>query len=262
MKRIICIAFVLILMLGVSGCMSNEPNGTVGLPETGNDFAKLDLDQVEQAVLAHLNEKYGESFEMDKLVLEFGGQDMYYRAVFHSTQRPDKGVLYCRAEGDGTPARIDGEACFLEDDYANVILQSRYAAALQAELGQDVLVQCQLSTPNHMLTDAEFSAGVEACLENADLDPHLFVYVFTDKAGPDAGLKAQAEQYLGRLNVYRQYLYIVHQTDAAPESWADRYYENISDFEGYLLHRSEAEIVDFTSFELDKGIVKQTVIER
>ena len=263
MKKMICILLSLILMLGVCGCMNNEPNGTVDLPQPdGSDFAKLDLDMVEESVLSHLGKKYGEIFEMDQLTLEFGGQDIYYRAVFHSTRRPDQGVLYCRSQGEGSSVKIDGVDCFLTDDYANVILQTGYAEALQAELGQGVMVKCQLRTPDRMLTDDEFAAGVQACLQNAELMPHLFVYVFTDKAGPDAELKARAEEYVGRVNGFRQYLYIVHQTGAAPESWESRYYDNISDFEGYLLHRSEAEVVDYTAFELDKGIVKQTVIER
>ena len=262
MRKKIAILFLLIFILGVSGCMNNEPNGTVGLPQTGSDFSKLDLNQVEQVILGYLNEKYDESFEMDKLVLEFGGQDVHYRAVFHSAQRPDLGVLYGRAEGEGASVQIDGVTCFLEDDYANVILQCQYADALQAELGQGVFVKCQLKTPEHMLSDMEFAAGLEACLENPELLPHLFVYVFTDKPGPDPDLKLQAEQYLSRLNVYRQYLYVVHQTDAEPHSWATRYYDNVSDFEGYLLYRSDAQVVDYTSFEMDSGIVKQTVIER
>ena len=35
MRKKIAILFLLIFILGVSGCMNNEPNGAVGLPQTG-----------------------------------------------------------------------------------------------------------------------------------------------------------------------------------------------------------------------------------
>jgi len=200
MRGILSVILIIILILGVSGCMSNEVMETHGDHQDAS-FERMKLGALKTEFLSILEKKYGETFEMDKLLREFNGEKgVYYRAVFHSTNRPDKGVLYCYSQGEGTAVQIDGIDCVLTDNYANAILQERYAANLQKALGDSVLVKCRLFTPNHTVTDEDFAAGLEACLENTDLTPHLFIYVFADPLNMNESLLEEAEQFVGKLN--------------------------------------------------------------
>ena len=251
MKRILCIVLCIIIMFGVSGCMS------IG------DLFGISMEEMETELLAYLQEKYGEEFVTDKLVKEFSGNyGVYYRLVFTSEKRPEKGVLICYKEGllSGTVREICGETWQLRDDYANIILQTEYAEMLQKELGDDVLVKCQLKTPNHMLTQEEFDAGVEACLENTDICPHLCVFLFADMSRADGELKVAAEAFMGQYNVYRQYLYIAYESPIFFSIWEKRYYENASNFGDYL-DESSAERVEFSVFYLDEGLKRTEVIK-
>lgn len=257
MKRLVCIILCIIMMLGVSGCMSNEQQHAGSQGGENQNSA-----QMEQEILNYLNGKYGEHFEMVQLTHEFDGDNgAYYRAVIRSDKRPEKGVLYCYEEGSGQGTRTElaGKTWLVEDDYANVILQNEYAAALQAQLGGDVLVKCQIEIPNHMLTDAEFAAGVQACLENAQLYPQLYVYIIAGSA--DSAVNETAQEYLDRYNVYRQYLYVGYQDQPDLADWEALYYEHYTSFERYLVDESAAARVEFSAFTLDKGLTSSSVVK-
>ena len=251
MKRILCIVLCIIIMFGVSGCMG------IG------DLFGTSMEEMETELLAYLQEKYGEEFTTVKLVKEFSGNyGVYYRLVFTSEKRPEKGVLLCYKEGlrRGTPREIGGESWQIWDDYANIILQTEYAEMLQKELGDDVMVKCQLYTDNHMITQEEFDSGVEACLEKAEICPKLFVFVFADLSQADGELKAAAEAFMGQYNVYRQYLYIAYESPIFFSIWEKRYYENTNNFENYL-KKSDIEKIEFSCFVLDKGLEETKVLK-
>ena len=251
MKRILCIVLCIIIMFGVSGCMS-----------IGGLFG-ISMEEMETELLAYLREKYGEEFVTDKLVKEFNGNDgIYYRMVFTSEKRPDKGVLYCYpGEGRvGVPRTIGGEQFFIQDDYAQIILQTEYAEMLQKELGDDVMVKCQLHVNKHMLTQEEFDAGLKACLENADMYPQMAVFVFADMSRADGELKAAAEAFMGQYNAYRQYLYLAYESPIFFSIWEKRYYENTNNFENYL-KKSEIERIEFSFFSLDIGLEETRILK-
>ena len=250
MKRILCIVLCIIIMFGVSGCMG------IG------DLFGTSMEEMETELLAYLQEKYGEEFTTVKLVKEFSGNyGVYYRLVFTSEKRPEKGVLLCYKEGlrRGTPREIGGESWQIWDDYANIILQTEYAELLQKELGDDVLVKCDLHT-NIYIKQEEFDAGLKACLENENLRSRMAVYVFADLSWADGELKAAAEAFMGQYNAYEQYLYIAYETPIFFSIWENRYYENASDFNNYL-KKSDIERIEFSYFEMDKGLVETKVLK-
>lgn len=246
-KRLIAAitAVLMIISMGVSGCMNKE-------------------DAMETAILSYLEDKYGERFALDRLAREFNGKNgIYYRAVFYSENHPEKGVLYCYEEGQGTGAEtvLNGRTYLVKDNYANIVLQDQYAAAIQAELGDGVLVKCRLKTPNHVITQEQFSDGVRACLENLELDPHVYIVVLADASMKDSDLKEKAEAFVGGYNVYRQYLYIGYQTQIDFAEWERRYQENYSEFEKFLVNKSNAEYVTFSAFYVDEGLVDTFVVK-
>lgn len=251
MKRILCIVLCIIIVFGVSGCMS------IG------DLFGVSMEKMETELLAYLQEKYGEEFVTVQMHQEFSGNyGVYYRLVFASEKRPENGVLLCYKEGllNGTVREICGESWQLRDDYANIILQTEYAEMMQKELGDGVMVKCQFDTPNHMITQEEFDAGLEACLENADIYPHLCVFVFADMSQADGELKAAAEAFMGKYNVYEQYLYVIYESDIFFSIWEKDYYEHESNFD-YYLDESAAERVEFSYFTLDVGLEETKVLK-
>lgn len=261
MKKRVSIILLIMIVLGVSGCMSNETNNPGVIPQIGGIFDKIGTGRMEKAVLTFLNKKYAETFIIDKLTLEFGGEDVYYRAVFHSEQRPEKGVLYCRETGDGISVQIDGVACVMEDDYANVILQESYAAALQEELGEGVLVKCRLKTPDAMVSGADYAAGFRTVLEDSRYGAHVYVVILADASAKDSGLKEKAEAFMGEINGYRQYLYLGYQAGIDLDIWQDSYLRNVDRFESFVEDSEEITRLEYTAFHKDKGIVKQLIVK-
>ncbi len=61
--------------------------------------------------------------------------------------------------------------------------------------------------------------------------------------------------------MYRQYLYVVYDTGMDKDVWEGRYQRNMNDFARYVADRSVAEYVEFISFHVDEGIVKQSVVK-
>lgn len=256
MNKVICILLIISFVLGVSGCMNNE----IVQAEKAMELPQIS----EQDILSYLSDKYSKTFEITQLSQEFNGNNgVYYRAVFTGTDNPEKGVLYCYADGygEGDKVNFGGKQVLVTDNYANILLQTEYAAALQTELGDQVLVKCRLETPNCTISNADLAAGLKACLENAELNPYLHIFVFADSESKSTGLKEAAEAFLGKYNVYNQYLYIGYQDQINLSLWNTLYLENYSGFEYYLVDDSDMDYVVFSAFSLDNGMTESSVLK-
>lgn len=221
-------------------------------------------EQINNQVLTYLNSKYNENFEIIQLTKEVDGNDgIYYRVVVKSKKRDDKGVVYCYFDdsAEGTKIEVGGENYVFTDDYAEIIFAEEYANQLQALLGDDVLVKCQLYVTNHMLTEDEFVSGLKNCLENPELNSRLYVFVLADIDRVGDGLRESVEHFMSQYNADNQYLYAGYQTNMDMENWEELYYENQSSFERYLVDKSDAELVEFSSFARDVGYKGNKVVK-
>ena len=219
-------------------------------------------------LVTHLNEKYDKEFEITKLVKEFDGDHgWHYRAVFHEKDSQENSVLYCYKDDldEGTIIRINGIKHAVVDDYADIILQEQYANLIQEELGEDVLVKCQFLSLNYMISDEEFAAGLEACLNDDSRYQSVTVYVIADKEKMTEKLRERAEKIMELYKPYHQYLYVSFQTPFDANLWEEIYYENNDvyshEFTGCIKDDSTVKRIEYTSFTRESGLKETKVIK-
>ena len=249
MKKVYLI-IIMLLSLTLSGC--NFISGMV----------------LEDKLTNHLNEKYDKEFKITKLVKEFdGNHGWHYRAVFHEKGSQENSVLYCYKDDfdEGTIIKIKGEEHAVVDDYADIILQEQYAALIQEELGDDVLVKCQFLSLNYMISDEEFAAGLEACLNDDSRYQSVTVYVIADKEKMTEKLRERAEKIMELYKPYHQYLYVSYQAPFDAKAWEEIYYENNDvyshEFTGCIKDDSTVKRIEYTSFTRESGLKETKVIK-
>lgn len=246
MKKIIILFLSLIIMLGANGCMSS----------------KNDLNSIKNSISSYLNEKYNCKFEIVKITEEFSGnRGFFYRLVCKSDKYSDLCIVYCHTDegNNGTPLIIGSKEYLVTDNYANIVFQSEYTSLLQDILGDDVLIKCQLKTPNYILSDSEFASGLKNCLENPEVPACMYTFIFADNEKVETNLKSSTEFFLEQYNMYKQYLYVCYQNDINFETWNTLYYDNYSEFIAYLLYKSDIDRVEYSSFDQNKGLVRSTI---
>lgn len=262
MKRILIIFLIITIMSGAGGCMNAEKI-TTSSTDNYNTNSENDI-SVQKLILDYLNDKYNETFEVVKFSSEFSGtRGDFIRVVCSTATDAEKCVVYGYSDDSeiGVSIDIDGKTYYLTDDYANVILQREYAESVKKALGEDVMVKCQMFFPDHMLTDEEFATGLKGCLENSDLRPQVYMYVLADGKYIDSNLREKAENCMSQYDVYKQYLYVVYQSDISFSQWEDLYYDNYSSFERYLNYDSEADFIEFSSFSLEEGYKGHEIVK-
>ena len=249
-RRICYTALALFTMLTLNGC--NFISGMV----------------LEDKLTSHLNEKYDKEFKITKLVKEFdGNHGWHYRAVFHAKDSQEKSVLYCYKDDldEGTIIKINGIEHAVVDDYADIILQEQYAALIQEELGEDVLVKCQFLSLNYMISDEEFSAGLEACLNADGRDQSVCVYVLADSEQIDKGVREHAEEIMAQYTANHQYLYVSFHDSLDIRKWEKIYYENddpfSNDFTKYLKEEDTVNRIELSHFSRECGLEETKVFK-
>lgn len=263
MKRILIICMIITIMSGAGGCMNTDKITNSSTDNYNNTNSERDI-LIQESVLGYLNEKYNETFEIIKFGVEFSGEHGdFIRAVCSTATDEEKCVVYGYSDIPETDASVDmdGKTYYLTDDYANIILQREYAESIKESLGEDVMIKCQLFFPDHMITDEELTSGLKACLENPALNAQAFIYVFVNDKYTDAELRENAEKYINQYKAYKQYLYMVYQSDFSYREWEDLYYSNYSSFERYLNYDCEADFIEFSSFSLEEGYKGHEIVK-
>ena len=207
-------------------------------------------------LIKHLNEKYDKEFEITKLVKEFDGDHgWHYRAVFHEKDSQENSVLYCYKDdlNEGTIIRINGIKHAVVDDYADIVLQEQYAALIQEELGEDVLVKCQFLSLNYMISDEVFAAGLEACLNEEDKNQSACVFVFADMNKVNSGLRERTEYIMDKYEANHQYLYFSYHESFDKKEWETIYEREYDSFDFYLVDESNAKRVETSYFSRNYG---------
>ena len=219
---------------------------------------------LEDKLTNHLNEKYDKEFKITKLVKEFdGNHGWHYRAVFHEKDSQENSVLYCYKDDldEGTIINIKGEEYAVVDDYADIILQEQYAALIQEELGDDVMVKCKFETPDYMISDGELAAGLDVCMNDTSKYPCVYVYIFTDVKKINVDICYEVEEIMSNYNPHRQCVYVSFHEPFNRKNLETEYYENYNAVGSYLEKTDTAKKVEFSSFSRAEGYKGREVVK-
>ena len=232
MKKILIFFVLIIMMIGVSGCMN------------GGDVINNNSNQYKEQILVYLEQKYGENFVIDKILrrVEIEEADVVL-AQCHSEQYPNEvfDVIYHLSMDDiykkdeiiellkesGTydesklkkwESEIEP---YFEDNYTNVIMQHQYDEDTVVPSGVKVITR--ITTPNYYPDASDKACELSQYCTSDRFDITCYNYVFVSA---ESNLD---EQYIISSVVNKrikdQYINVIW-TDKNFEDCSNVYYEN------------------------------------
>jgi len=243
LKRMFILQTLILMMIGVSGCMSDE-----------FDY--------KEPIQNYLEEKYGGNFEIKQINKEFNGSDgSYIRAICQSDTMEGAFEVYCYLDEkkSGDEITIGENQYVIVDDYVDIIFENQLKSHIQERIGTDVFLQCQVTFSDHFITEKEYHEGLQGCLDNTDLYSHVTVYVAVQEEEKLEKLREEVESVCLGFNAYRQYLYFAV-ASSADVADIKQHFENNKDT--YDQHMNECDLIDKVYFSLirrDEGITKKSI---
>lgn len=243
LKRSFLFLITILIMIGVSGCMSVERD-------------------INEPIQNYLKEKYDCNFEIEQITKEFNGlEGSYLRAICHSDVDEGAFEVFCYLNSDekGDKITIDENEYVISDDYADVIFMNQLKAKIEEQIGTDAFLQCQVTFSNHFITKDEYKTGLQACLNNTDLYSHITVYVAVEDESVLDALRKEVETVCLSFNAYRQYLYFAVAPGEDVSDIQKHFEDNMNIFDQHI---NECELIDKVYFSLikrDEGITKRSV---
>lgn len=242
-KRTVLLLISILIMIGVCGCMS-----------VTQDY--------KETIQIYLKEKYGCNFEVMQVAEEFNGHDgSYLRAICRSETNEETFEVFCFLDEkkNGDKITIGEDEYTILDDYVDIIFMNELKAKIEKQIGTEAFLRCQVTFSDHFVTEDEYKAGLQACLDNADLYSHVTVYVVVkDETNLDV-LRENIESVCLNYNAYRQYLYFAVAPNADIVE-LQKHFENDEDtFDQHMNECSLIEKVYFSLIRRDEGITKRSV---
>ena len=244
-KRVPLVLAIILIMMGVCGCMNEE-----------KDF--------QTPVLAYLNEKYGCDFNVQSVFNE----KECVRLVCESAENP--GELFraecylADGEKTGDSISVDGEEYLIYEKYSDIVFAKQMEQELKQAIRDDVFVRCKILC-NHSVneyygtTREQYEAGMKFCLEQSDVYSYVSAYIVM---GADADLdkiQAAAEAYALDCNAHAQYLCYAVMPELMEDVAAQHYEENKDSF---VAHMGICELIlQMESVELERnnGIIGRII---
>ena len=243
LKRLILLLITILIMIGVCGCMSAE-----------QDY--------KEPIQKYLKEKYGCNFDVKQVTKEFNGLDgSYLRALCQSETQEGIFEVFCYLDEkkSGDKIAIGEDEYVILDDYVDIIFMNELKSKIDAQIGTEAFLKCQVTFSDHFITEDEYKAGIQACFDNVELFSHVTVYVAVKDEANLEIIREKVENICLGYNAYRQYLYFAVAPNAEAEELLKHYESNEDTFDQHL---NECDLIDKVYFSLikrDEGITKRSV---
>jgi len=172
MKKAICFIMIILIAIGVCGCMNH------------NEYS--------DKILKGLSDKYNKEFEIVKLSYEVDGENgNYYRAVCKEQDTENtfvayyylKGSQYLLSEDVGDELKVSKDEPLLIDTYPNLLLNLKVAEQLSKDNGV-LFVVADIGAFEHTFTISDIEMGINHCLSNESFDVQSKVYLFASFIAP------------------------------------------------------------------------------
>lgn len=255
-RNILLIFLAIIIAIGITGCTKN-------IFETNNG----NLNE-KTLILNYLKDKYDDNnFEIKDLYRETNGNDgSYFRAVCENKKyKNERFAVYAYLNGssyilDDVKKMESNNKITFVDDYANVIVSHEYQEKLQALVGDEFIVKCNIVfyDQDDMFTDDELDKGYAYCISIPEKD--VFVKIFL-MAPSNIDLDSAANTIIEetkKYNSYGQYLYACRYS-CEKEQLLNDYYDNYADYDNYICDFADYVVsVDyFANKRGENGIVRK-----
>lgn len=248
MKRKITlfIVFILIIAIGVCGCMEK------------NDLNK---EEVTKELATFLAEKYQCSFKILEVYQEFDGDfGKYFRALCCSDAYEDTFTAYCYESNEEHEdvLHIDGIAYYVEDKYVEVLLQNLLLDQLGDYSEESMFVRCKVNFVSEQPDAQTAMANPKSCI--TETKAYIRIYIITSEADPSK-MQDRAESLLKDYNPYTGYVYAATKTPFNLTQINDTYTSNQHDFGNYLTNKDWADRVVFSLYNAKDGLQERKVVK-
>ena len=220
-------------------------------------------------ILDFLKGKYTCDFEIHRTTTRFSGSDgAYIYAVAESKEFSGETFeIYCypdNGETTGENIVIDGEKYVIYEKYAEIYFANQMKQEIEQLLDDDVFVACKIKFDcgyalHYSVTDAQFAAGLKACLDNDEFYSTVSVYIVADEKADIEEIRELVESYNSNFNAYEQYLYFSVALPDTSETVSQHYEDNRTSFGKHMLECEQISYVECTEFRRNQGIVERTV---
>lgn len=261
LNSIVIAILIVVISIGGYGCMKSD---------FGTNINSLDGKAL---IMNYLKDKYDDNnFEIKDLYRETNGNDgSYFRAVCENKKyKNERFAVYAYLNGssyildeidDVKKMESENEITFV-DDYANVIVSNEYQEKLQALVGDEFIVKCNIVfyDQDDMFTDDELDKGYAYCISIPEKD--VFVKIFL-MAPSNIGLDSAANTIIEetkKYNSYGQYLYACRYS-CEKEQLLNDYYDNYADYDNYICDFADYVVsVDyFANKRGENGVVRKNL---
>ncbi len=252
-KRSFLLLLTILIMIGVSGCMSVE-----------QDY--------KEPIQNYLKEKYGCDFVVHKAAEGFSGSDgKYVYALCESLEYVGKTFgVYCYSvagEERGDSIAFGEETFFIYDKYAEVCFTDQMRQEIKELLPTDVFVECKIKFDcgyalHYSVTQEQFRQGMDFCLNSKEFYSYVTIYIVTDENADIDLLQGIVEDYCSKYNAHEQYLYFATSPNMDKEIIVSHFNENSEKFGSHMLDCDVVKEVKCTEMNRDKGIVERTIEKR
>lgn len=246
MKKAICFIMIILIAIGVCGCMNH------------NEYS--------DKILKGLSDKYNKEFEIVKLSYEVDGENgNYYRAVCKEQDTENtfvayyylKGSQYLLSEDVGDELKVSKDEPLLIDTYPNLLLNLKVAEQLSKDNGV-LFVVADIGAFEHTFTISDIEMGINHCLSNESFDVQSKVYLFASNSIEN---KEQFEkditQTILSMNAYKQSIDIAYIADADVEAVKREYSDDIYMIEDRLTEDEKITRYSWYFAERGKGITEK-----
>lgn len=223
-----------------------------------NDLKKED---VAKELAAFLAEKYQCTFTIQEAYQEVDGNSgKYIRALCRSEAYEDTFTAYCY-ESDEDRAdllHIDGKAYYVEDKYAEVLLQNLLLDRLGDYSEDSMFVRCKVNFVSDQ-PDAQIALeDPKSCI--AETKAYIRIYIITGEEDPSQ-MQDRAEALLKEFNPYTGYVYAATKAPFNLTQINEVYASNQHDFGNYLTNEDWADRVVFSLYNAKNGLQERKVVK-